>query len=74
MQVVICSACSGHGYKFCSVMGEILAELAMQGNTRHNIDFIRFTDKRPGQKELLHAFHKTGANVEPAAPALTSKL
>lgn len=55
-------------------MGEILAELALQGQTRHNIDFIRLNDKRPGQKELLHAFHTTGADVEPAPPALTSKL
>ena len=55
-------------------MGEILAELALQGKTRHNIDFIRLNDKRPGQKALLHAFHTTGADVEPAPPALTSKL
>jgi sarcosine oxidase len=28
-QVVVASPCSGHGYKFASVMGEILADLAM---------------------------------------------
>jgi sarcosine oxidase len=28
-QVIVASPCSGHGYKFCSVMGEILADLAM---------------------------------------------
>lgn len=27
-QVVVASPCSGHGYKFCSVAGEILADLA----------------------------------------------
>src|SRR5262249_29882071 len=27
-QVVIGSPCSGHGFKFCSVVGEILADLA----------------------------------------------
>lgn len=36
-QVVIASPCSGHGYKFASVIGEILAELAIAGSTRHPI-------------------------------------
>ena len=35
--VVIASPCSGHGYKFCSVVGEILADLATDGRTRHAI-------------------------------------
>ena len=36
-QVVIASPCSGHGYKFASVIGEILADLASDGATRHPI-------------------------------------
>jgi sarcosine oxidase len=36
-QVVIASPCSGHGYKFASVVGEILADLAIDGMTRHPI-------------------------------------
>ncbi|MDQ2802656.1 MAG: N-methyl-L-tryptophan oxidase [Pseudomonadota bacterium] len=41
-QVVLASPCSGHGYKFCSVIGEILAELATgDGSTRHDIGFLR---------------------------------
>ena len=41
-QVVLASPCSGHGYKFCSVVGEILADLATgDGLTRHSIDFLR---------------------------------
>lgn len=41
-QVVLVSPCSGHGYKFCSVIGEIVADLASQdGTTRHDIDFLR---------------------------------
>jgi sarcosine oxidase len=41
-QVVLASPCSGHGYKFCSVIGEILADLAMgAGETRHQIGFLR---------------------------------
>lgn len=38
--VVIASPCSGHGYKFASVVGEILADLAVDGATRHNIDLF----------------------------------
>lgn len=41
-QVVVASPCSGHGYKFCSVIGEILADLATgEGSTRHDISFLR---------------------------------
>jgi sarcosine oxidase len=41
-QVVLASPCSGHGYKFCSVIGEILADLATgDGVTRHDIGFLR---------------------------------
>jgi len=40
--VVLASPCSGHGYKFCSVIGEILADLATgDGRTRHDIGFLR---------------------------------
>jgi len=35
--VVIASPCSGHGYKFASVIGEILADLATGGATRLEI-------------------------------------
>ena len=41
-QVAVASPCSGHGYKFCSVIGEILADLATgDGSTRHDIGFLR---------------------------------
>jgi sarcosine oxidase len=40
-QVSFASACSGHGFKFASVIGEILADLAERGTTRHNIEFFR---------------------------------
>lgn len=36
-QVAVAAGFSGHGYKFCSVAGEILADLATQGSTRHPI-------------------------------------
>lgn len=39
-RVVYASACSGHGFKFASVIGEILADLAMTGRTAHDIGFL----------------------------------
>jgi sarcosine oxidase len=40
--VIVASPCSGHGYKFASVIGEILADLATNDGTDHNIDLFRF--------------------------------
>jgi sarcosine oxidase len=40
-QVVVASPCSGHGFKFASVIGEILADLAQRGETRHDISLLR---------------------------------
>ncbi len=52
-QVVVCSACSGHGYKFCSVIGEVLADLSTAGATRHDIAMHRISAQRPGHAALL---------------------
>jgi sarcosine oxidase len=38
--IAYASACSGHGFKFASVMGEVLADLALDGATRHPIGFL----------------------------------
>jgi sarcosine oxidase len=35
--VIVASPCSGHGFKFAPVIGEILADLATGGTTRHDI-------------------------------------
>jgi sarcosine oxidase len=40
-QVSFASPCSGHGYKFASVIGEIMADLAGTGITRHDISLFR---------------------------------
>jgi sarcosine oxidase len=45
-QVTIASPCSGHGFKFCSVVGEILADLATQKSTRHDISLFALDSKR----------------------------
>jgi sarcosine oxidase len=38
--VVICGGFSGHGFKFASVVGEIGAQLALDGATTHNVGFL----------------------------------
>jgi sarcosine oxidase len=43
-QVIVTSPCSGHGFKFAPVVGEILAELVATGTTRH--DIARFSLER----------------------------
>ena len=39
-QIAIACGFSGHGFKFATVMGEILADLAMTGQTTHPIEFL----------------------------------
>jgi sarcosine oxidase len=38
---VIAAGFSGHGFKFGSVVGEIVADLALDGATHHDIEFLR---------------------------------
>ena len=40
-QVFIAAGFSGHGFKFCSVVGEIMADLAADGKTSHDISLFR---------------------------------
>ena len=40
-QALIVSACSGHGFKFCSVVGEIVADLIADGSTTHELSLFR---------------------------------
>ena len=40
-RVTVACGFSGHGFKFASVVGEILAELAVYGHTRHPIELFR---------------------------------
>lgn len=46
--VVLCGGFSGHGFKFAPVVGEIAADLALDGGSRHQIDFLSL--KRFGAK------------------------
>jgi sarcosine oxidase len=38
--VVLCGGFSGHGFKFAPVVGEIGADLALDGGSNHQIDFL----------------------------------
>jgi len=40
-KVSIAAGFSGHGFKFCSVVGEIMADLAVSGDTRWDISLFR---------------------------------
>jgi glycine/D-amino acid oxidase-like deaminating enzyme len=39
--VIVVSACSGHGFKFAPVIGELAAELALEGRSRHDLTPFR---------------------------------
>jgi sarcosine oxidase len=51
-EVAVAAGFSGHGYKFCSVVGEVMADLAETGETRHDIEFFRL--KRFGSARQDH--------------------
>jgi sarcosine oxidase len=40
-RVIVASPCSGHGFKFASVIGDILADLAIDGSTKHDIGLFK---------------------------------
>jgi sarcosine oxidase len=48
-QVTVACGFSGHGFKFVPVVGEILADLATTGTTRHPIGL--FGPRRPAVTE-----------------------
>lgn len=42
-RVTIAAGFSGHGFKFCSVVGEIMADLAVDGGTRWDLNLFRLS-------------------------------
>jgi len=42
-QVHVAAGFSGHGFKFASVVGEILADLVQRGFTQHDIAMFRLS-------------------------------
>ena len=45
-QVLMASPCSGHGFKFSSAIGEILAELITKGQSRFDLSLFRYDPRR----------------------------
>jgi sarcosine oxidase len=52
-QVSFASACSGHGYKFASVIGEILADLAERQQSRHDLSLFALS-RFGGRPSKIH--------------------
>jgi sarcosine oxidase len=49
-EVVVASPCSGHGFKFASVVGEALADLATKGTSKLDLSLFnisRFDQPQP---------------------------
>ena len=46
-RIVLASPCSGHGFKFASLLGIVLADLALHGSTDAAIDLFRFRGAVP---------------------------
>jgi sarcosine oxidase len=42
-RVVVASPCSGHGFKFSSVIGEIIADLVARGATTHDTELFKLS-------------------------------
>jgi hypothetical protein len=62
-QVAYASACTGHGFKFASVIGEVLADLAQYRQTRHNIEL--FTHTRFQGQQVAANFHGAHGQLTP---------
>lgn len=45
--VIVAAGFSGHGFKFASVIGEVLADLAERGETSHPVGFLGLRRLRP---------------------------
>jgi glycine/D-amino acid oxidase-like deaminating enzyme len=72
-QVSYAAGFSGHGFKFASVIGEIMADLAERGETRHNIDLFRLERlTSPSTRPSGHASHQISRpHTAPLHPLLS---
>ena len=65
-QVMLVSACSGHGFKFAPAIGEIVADLATRGETRWEIGLFSPRASRPIRAD--------GRGLRPGAASLGRRL
>ena len=73
-QVLIVSPCSGHGYKFASVIGEIVADLVLDGGSRFDLSMfgLRAPHQRPGARLICLVSY--GLQENPRDPPATGRL
>jgi sarcosine oxidase len=43
--VVVVSPCSGHGFKFCAVVGDVVSDLIIHGETKFDISLFSIKDR-----------------------------
>jgi len=67
---VIACGFSGHGFKFSSVIGEILAELTLKGKTRHDISLFSLQRLKNVNTDDWYPLH----NFNDPSTTVTSKL
>jgi sarcosine oxidase len=61
-RAVYAAGLSGHGFKFASVLGEILADLSLEGRTSCDIGFLRAS-----------RFHDAAFRSDPSLPSATQR-
>jgi sarcosine oxidase len=72
-QVSFAAGFSGHGFKFASVIGEIMADLAERGETRHNIELFRLdrltgpTTRSAGHAQPSAQHQRSRGHTQPLA-------
>jgi glycine/D-amino acid oxidase-like deaminating enzyme len=66
-QVVMLSACSGHGFKFAPALGEVAADLTLHVRTRHDISLFRLRRDRLGGAAALARLHDNDRVVAAAS-------
>ncbi|HWL95617.1 MAG TPA: N-methyl-L-tryptophan oxidase [Phycisphaerae bacterium] len=63
--VLIAGGFSGHGFKFAPVVGSILADLAIEGSTRHLIDFFSINRFGPSSWQAATCRLRFAQNAAP---------
>jgi hypothetical protein len=68
---IVASPCSGHGFKFAPVIGEIIADLATTGTTDHNIRRFSVCQERAEMKRSGRPSLAAGlCNIPPMRSAI----
>lgn len=61
VQVILCSACSGHGFKLSPVIGYVLADMVRHGRCQEyhtELQLHKLDRQRPGHAAVLDRFEQ----------------